>query len=832
MTAVQQVVGMPTSHESYQRNGWAVVAIPPKTKGPTHTGWNTKEGCLAAGATLPPEWGVGLCHAYSGTMALDIDEWEHASAYFKERGIDLTQLFSAPDAVAIDSGNPGHGKLIFAMPFGIALPSKKITYDTADGKRAMFELRCGTKDGLTVQDVLPPSRHPSGTTYRWAGSGNWQRLPQLPMPILELWQDLIGNDSERKIPNGTNTTASWDELRSATLYLSPNCDRKTWIEVGMALHSAASITGDTQQGFDLWDEWSQGSKEKYKSGEMTGQWKSFKPDPNGISVGTLFHHATQAGWKRPAPDIAGLFGPVKADPKEMEKKISIKVPAPVIDLSLWPPILVDYAKEVAATVGCDPVVPLMAGVAAVCAVADKQTKLQINSTWKVSPLLWMMTVGEPSDKKSPGSRPMLQTVKQIEVEHRDDYKTAMHFWQGLEARHAGQMKAYREWMGSAEAGFPGAIPPVVDTLPPEPQSLRMIISDATSQKVIHMASGRPRGFLLYLDEMYNWLRKITDTRGGEDRGCWIQGYEGGPYTMDRVGSGSISAANLAIAVYGNCQPTVFKNNMLAASSDGLIQRFIPVVLNGDHTGMWKDPIPEFLSAAPAYDAMLRQVFATPERTYTLSSMAVEQFKRFCEWHMKGQSIERLLKASPIYLTALGKIEGTCARLALLFHLMQHPHEGEISEQTMHQATSVMKQFMVPSLRYAFMEIVGLKDELATWILEHIIQLSSIRATVTMGDIKRAAKRQIEGRSSWQAEQEIRMIMDDLADAGYVGLFVDHPRHVAWTINPALADLFKDYRQAIVTAKQEIIEHFQEVSRSRTGHAPQPDAMGFVRQQSK
>ena len=34
----------------------------------------------------------------------------------------------------------------------------------------VLEFRCGTADGLTVQDVLPPSMHPdTGMPYRWGG---------------------------------------------------------------------------------------------------------------------------------------------------------------------------------------------------------------------------------------------------------------------------------------------------------------------------------------------------------------------------------------------------------------------------------------------------------------------------------------------------------------------------------------------------------------------------------------------------------------------------------------------------------------------------------------
>jgi hypothetical protein len=817
----QQVVGLPTSHQMYQQQGWALVPIPIGTKGPTHRGWNTKEGCLAPDAQLPPGYGIGLCHAYSGTCALDIDGWDKAVTYFKDRGVDLVQLFAAPDAVQIDSGNPGHGKLLYAMPLGMALPSKKVVID---GQTA-FELRCGTMNGMTVQDVLPPSKHPSGSTYRWAGNGNWQRLPQLPHELFELWQHLLDKDKERDIPSAPNTTpATWEETVSALQAISPDCSRHVWIEVGMALHA----TGHPE-AFVVWDDWSAQSATKYRVKDMLVQWRSFKDNPQGITPATLFHHAQQSGWKRPPPDIKGLFGPVGATPKEVIGRLDIAYPPPVANLLAWPTVLASRAEEVSRQVGCDPVVPLMAGLAAVSAAADKRIRLRLTDTWTVPPLLWLMTVGAPADKKSPGSRPMFAPLRQLEIEAYPQWEAQMHIWKGLEARYAAQMKAYREWMASPEAGMGNGVPPPVDDLPPEPQSLRLIINDATSQKVVHMAAGRPRGFLVFMDEMNHWLKKINDPRSsGDDRGCWIQGYESSYYVMDRVGSGSITAENLALAMYGNCQPEVFKAAMSAASSDGLIQRFVPVVLNGDCTTIWEHGLPEFMSFGPAYEAMIRQVYALQEQTYDCSPEALAEFRLFSKWYLECRKNDTILRASPIYMTAMGKIEGTCARLALLLHLINSPHQKQLSADTMRQAVTIVKNFMVPSLQYAFMEIVGLKDETGKWVVEHIIQLAGERPTVTLAEIRASGRRLFDGRPAWQVNEELRIVMDELTVTGYVSLFMDYPRSAVWTINPALAEQFKDHRHKVIQAKQQAVEQIRaSILQSRGRPGRNADAIGYV-----
>ena len=74
----------PSSMEPYIRHGWSLVPIPPGTKGPAHRGWNLRANALTLESTLPPGYGIGLAHAYSGTssVAYTSHDSEHpASSY-------------------------------------------------------------------------------------------------------------------------------------------------------------------------------------------------------------------------------------------------------------------------------------------------------------------------------------------------------------------------------------------------------------------------------------------------------------------------------------------------------------------------------------------------------------------------------------------------------------------------------------------------------------------------------------------------------------------------------------------------------------------------------
>ena len=89
MSTAPQVTQHPASVDAYIRHGWSLVPIPSGTKGPRTLGWNIKANALKSQTELPHGFGIGLAHAYSATIALDIDEWDSTTVALKQQGFDL-----------------------------------------------------------------------------------------------------------------------------------------------------------------------------------------------------------------------------------------------------------------------------------------------------------------------------------------------------------------------------------------------------------------------------------------------------------------------------------------------------------------------------------------------------------------------------------------------------------------------------------------------------------------------------------------------------------------------------------------------------------------------
>lgn len=309
----------PTEIETYCGLGWHLVPIPRGSKAPTRSGWNLRENCITDHAAFPAGWNVALAHAYSGTCSLDIDDESLASRWFSERGVDLSELLRAPGAVTIDSGRPGRAKALYRLPEGVGpLPTKKIL---VDGKTAL-ELRCATGDGKTVQDVLPPSIHPdTGQPYRWGlpdgvDLADYLRgITEIPAELLAIWRHLI--EPKREIAQSDSTAAGgpvdWDMIESALDTIPPDCSREEWLRVGMALHHEGVRTGTVEQAYKMFSEWSAGdpanSPENYKGQrDIDVVWRSLRINHESpVTIGTLFNHAREHGWRKETPSVEGLF---------------------------------------------------------------------------------------------------------------------------------------------------------------------------------------------------------------------------------------------------------------------------------------------------------------------------------------------------------------------------------------------------------------------------------------------------------------------------------------------------------------------------------------------
>lgn len=258
----------------YAKHGWQLTPIEPGQKRPTRSGWNLPQNVVTHPLAAAQLKAAGLVHALSGTCAIDIDNLEVARVWLMERGIDIDELLGADDAVQIRSPRANSGKLLYNLP----LPLRTIQvadYKVGEKTKKALEFRCATNDGLSVQDVLPPSPHPDASgvidgPYEWAGHGDWRELPDIPNELFTIWSQLSATTTEFE----SKPTVPRESLDGLLKGLDADMGYAEWLKVGMALHHEF---GGSEAGFQKWCEWS-ALGAKFKSvQDCRSHWQSFSP---------------------------------------------------------------------------------------------------------------------------------------------------------------------------------------------------------------------------------------------------------------------------------------------------------------------------------------------------------------------------------------------------------------------------------------------------------------------------------------------------------------------------------------------------------------------------
>ena len=145
-------------------------------------------------------------------------------------------------------------------------------------------------------------------------------LPSHPVPVLEPPAIPKAKEKKKSLYSG-----DFSVLKTALDKLDPSADYDTWLKIGMALHQES---GGSQEGLDLWDEWSAESVLYPGEDELAAKWRSFKITKNNvITAGFIKNLAEKNGWQDDyAADFEDVSDPATDLPKEIKKERYVAYP--------------------------------------------------------------------------------------------------------------------------------------------------------------------------------------------------------------------------------------------------------------------------------------------------------------------------------------------------------------------------------------------------------------------------------------------------------------------------------------------------------------------------
>jgi hypothetical protein len=469
-------------------------------------------------------------------------------------------------------------------------------------------------------------------------------------------------------------------------------------------------------------------------------------------------------------------------------------PPPALPIEAFGPVWGDWITAVAEAAACPPDYVAAPLLAVVSALIGNARWAQAGPGWSEPPFLWMCTIGDSGNGKSPGSDCLMRDVLP-EIEHRmiPDFPDRLQRWRaGQEYDKAIEEKWKNEVRDAQTRGVPP--PPPAKTAGVQPESPRLRQHDITIEKVATLlCQAAPKGLLITRDELAGWIEGMTNYNDA-GRQFWLEAYGGRPYRVERQKLPEpIIVPRLGVAVSGGIQPDKLAD-LMKGPDDGLLARFL---------WLWPDAVPFEIGrnrpgTAWAIEALdkLRELDLlpggqdnpTPQPIMVpLAEEAVPIISAFGREMQTRQAV-----AGGRMRSALGKARGHALRLSLGLEFLWWGAETgmtapptRISVDAILEAARLIRDYFVPMAERTYGDAACTDAErnastLAAWIARErpeAVYVRHLQRKVRLAGLRTAA--------GIHAAAELLVDGDWLSPPPKATEFGPGRSRVAYAVNPAL-----------------------------------------------
>lgn len=369
---------------------------------------------------------------------------------------------------------------------------------------------------------------------------------------------------------------------------------------------------------------------------------------------------------------------------------------PRLTADMLPPSLRGWLHDIAERMQCPLEFPAVAALVEMGSLIGRKLAIHPKrfDDWYEVGNLWGLIIGPPGIQKTPAIEAAIEPIHRLEQEAREQYArehaddatnetVARAQRKGLEARIT---RATHHDPDTDVEEFRAKLRELQSNAPP---MRRYVTHDATIEKLSVLLRDNPRGLLLYRDEIMGWLRSL-DREGHESaRAFFLQAWTGkGKHSEDRM-SREVPPHWLCVSVFGGIQPGPLTSYIRAAAdgaegADGFMQRFqLAVWPQLSEEFVWIDRWPDREARDRACEVFRRVDTFEPSELgasqdgelwfLRFADDAQAVFSRWCESLQKRTRKQNAMH--PTMQAHLSKYAGLCARLALLFHVVECVNDG-------------------------------------------------------------------------------------------------------------------------------------------------------------
>ena len=348
---------------------------------------------------------------------------------------------------------------------------------------------------------------------------------------------------------------------------------------------------------------------------------------------------------------------------------------------MLPDELRGYVMDVAHRTQCPPDFCAVVTIACLAGVLGRKAliKPKQHDDWTITPNQWAAMIGGPSAMKSPALKAMRFPLDAIEAEARKQHAaaTAEHEVEAelAEIARSAAKKKAKQLADKGDMAKAREVLEQVEGVESPGSTPRIVINDATVEKLGELLNENPNGLVVVRDELSGWLAKMQQEEYASDRAFYLEAFNGdGKFTYDRIGRGTVIIDHCTVSIVGGIQPSklapLVRGAASGVSDDGLVQRFQLAVWPDPSTRwQWIDQSPDS-RAKERYSQVFYRLHGMPTEDepecwhFTPDEQAV-----FIEWMEELHTEARSGEMSPVLESHLLKMPKTVCGLALLFALV-------------------------------------------------------------------------------------------------------------------------------------------------------------------
>jgi hypothetical protein len=320
---------------------------------------------------------------------------------------------------------------------------------------------------------------------------------------------------------------------------------------------------------------------------------------------------------------------------------------PPFPIDVLPGVVGEFVTKKSADIGVDVSGMAMSTLAACSGVIHHCSRINLkhHGTWWMHPNIWVLLVAQSSWKKTPAVDEAVEPIRQFQADIQHAYKAEKQVYE--QEKKAGNKNAQE----------------------PEPP-VRNMINNTTIEKLADLLSRTNRGILVVRDELAGWIGGMDKYNASgrdrsSDRAFWLESWNGGPQTYDRVLRGEIFIPNLSTSFLGGIQPKKLAQ-LQGLTDDGLLQRFVPILMQAPSAPADID----CKQAKEAYHTLIRELIKLPDQNLRVTPTAIDVMAELQQHLFKLEQVGGALPDG--FEGFVGKLAGIAGALVIILHLINEP----------------------------------------------------------------------------------------------------------------------------------------------------------------